>query len=145
MVQLSKKKLDADVGQRIETLYFTLLSCLHAQSDFKNTIIGIMSQIEQDVLARRIAVIFLLIKNMDREHIHSVLKVSHSTILKYAMILANNDSVREHFTLLVHRQKIDHFIREIESFILQPKRYGSDWSANLKERHRFEKEKSAGV
>lgn len=145
MVQLSKKKLDADVSQRIETLFYSVLSCIHTQSDFQHTIIGIMSKIELDVFARRIAVIFLLIKNADREHIHSVLKVSHSTISKYAMILANNTSVREHFTALVHKQKIDLFIRDIEHIIMYPGRIGSSWSANLREKHRFEKEKKAGI
>lgn len=145
MVQLSKKKLEGEISQRINRLFFSLLSTIYSQVDFQNTIIGIMSHIELDILARRIAILLLLIKKVDRDHIHTVLKVSHATISKYAMILANNESVKKRFTSLAQLQNISLFIREIEHFILYPGRIGSDWSSVLKEKNRFHKEKRAGV
>jgi Trp operon repressor len=145
MVQLSKQKLDPDLDRRIHILFYQLLTSIHSQDDFQRTFIGVLSPIELTVLARRMAIFLLLVKKIDREHIHQVLKVSNATISKYAMILENNKDVQKRFDQLADMQHINLFLRQLIQTIFYPGRPYSSWSAALSRKHALEKEKAQGI
>lgn len=145
MVQLSKQKLDPDLDRRIHALFYQILTCIRSHDDFQRTFIGVLSPIELTVLARRMALFLLLVKKIDREHIHQVLKVSNATISKYAMILENNNDVQKRFHQLADMQNINIFLRELIQTILYPGRPYSSWSAALSRQHTLEKEKALSV
>ncbi len=90
MVQLSKREVKPEVQLKMYKLLFEVVGKQKDNRHFTNVLNGILSPIEKLMIAKRVSVLFLLVKKVEWTIICDVLKVSPSTISKCQMILLNN-------------------------------------------------------
>ena len=99
MAQVSKHKLNQQVYTKIFTLFPKFLGRLSRKGQESDAIESLFSRVEQTMIAKRIAISFMLIKGYTYEQISSKLKVSFGTIGKVAEITKKANS---HFTKELH-------------------------------------------
>jgi len=86
MVMISKRYLNEEILLKIYRLFFKVLSRSKSEKDFFMLMEEIFSPTEKVMIAKRIGIIYLLIKKVDHMAINEALKVSTSTITKYAVL-----------------------------------------------------------
>lgn len=143
MTQVSKHRLNQQVYTKIFSLFPKFLGRLSRKGQETEVIEALFSRVEQTMIAKRIAISFMLIKGYTYEQISSKLKVSYGTIGKIAEITKKANS---HFTEeLQNMSKEDSFSDFLNAIgykiavMLPPK--GGNWSTW---RRNIEKSKTAG-
>jgi len=92
MVIVSKKLLNKEVLIKIYRLFFEITSRSDSSEEFLALMEDILSPAEKIMIAKRIGIIFLLIKNVDYKLIKETLKVSTSTIFKYSLLFNQKET-----------------------------------------------------
>lgn len=113
MVQISKRKVKPEVMDKMFTLLFTVMGKQSGEKEFGKIINGLFSPVEKIVIAKRIAVLLLLLKGVDWRDIREILKVSLSSISKSQMILLNNEETKRALTSLIMQNKMGLFFEEL--------------------------------
>jgi len=80
MARISKRKLDDKILEKIFDLFFEIVGKKSSKEDFKNTIVDLLSPIERVMIAKRVAIIYLLMKKINQRSISQALKVSNATV-----------------------------------------------------------------
>ena len=145
MSQLSKRKLKDEVSKQLFELTFSLLGRRKDRGDFQNTLFAILSPSEQLVIAKRIAILYLLIKKIDYAIIRDVLKVSTSTVSKCVMILENSENLSNTLKILVQSNQIKDIFLEAFSEFYSPGTYGVNWKTASKIKKEVERKKREGI
>ena len=142
---LSKRKLKNEVSKQLFELPFSLLGKRKSREDFEQTLFAILSPTERTVIAKRIAVLYLLVKKIDYLVIQDVIKVSTSTISKCSMILSNNSALKKTLQILVKSEEIKNLFQEVFSDIYAPGSYGVNWKNAIKRKNEGERKKIEGI
>lgn len=141
MSQVSKNKLSNKVYEKIFSLFPKFLYRMTSRGKQSELIDSFFTRTEKIVLAKRIAIAFMLVKGYEYRQISSRIKVSTSTILKVSEALKNNPtSVRKELELIASEDAFVEFLDSIGYLLakaLPPK--GGNWSSW---RGRIEKERS---
>lgn len=145
MSQLSKRKLKEEVSKQLFELTFSLLGKRRDRGDFQQTLFAILSPTEQYVLAKRIAVLYLLIKKIDYLIIRDVLKVSTSTISKCVMILENSKNLTKTLQSLAQNNQMKDIFLEAFSDFSSPGSYGISWKNAWRNKKEIERKKREGI
>ncbi len=145
MVQLSRRKVEQDVLEKLFTLFFRIVGKNKDREDFESIIQGVLSPTEKTMIAKRIAIFYLLIKNIDYTIICETLKVSAATVFKFRFILENNSRLVPSFKKIIQNEKIINFLEEIYLTLRGPGVPGVNWSEAWKHVKRFEKRKAQGI
>ena len=82
MSQVSRNPLSKESNYEIQATLWWLLARLNNDSDVGNFLNGLLTKTEKIMLAKRLAVAFLLSKNYNYRDISNALKVSTSTIVR---------------------------------------------------------------
>lgn len=80
MAQVSKRFLSKEVEERILDLFGASLSVLSSKEEVAKFLNDLLTPTEKIMLAKRLATVFMLMKNYDYKEINQVLKVSDPTI-----------------------------------------------------------------
>jgi Trp operon repressor len=83
MVNISKRPVDEKKLFKIYQLFYKIIDQADNKDEFFQLIQEILSPTEQIMIAKRIGVIYLLIKNINKSAITTYLKVSMATVDKY--------------------------------------------------------------
>ena len=86
MVNLTKKYVDEKKLVKINQLMFEILNKADDKDDFLELIKDILSPPEQLMVAKRIAIIYLLIKGVEPSLISKYLKSSRATVAKFSLL-----------------------------------------------------------
>lgn len=131
MTQVSKHKLNQQVYSKIFLLFPKFLGRLSRQGQEIEVVEALFSRVEQTMMAKRIAISFMLIKGYTYEQISSKLKVSYGTIGKIAEV---TKKVGAHFTSelqkIAKEDAFSDFLNAIGyklAVMLPPK--GGNWSS----------------
>lgn len=122
MPRISKYKINDKVLLKIYQLFFRVISKLDNQELFFTITDEILSPTEKIMLAKRIAIIYLLIKKLDQRDIVTLLKVSKSTVSIYAYLFFKQKSKTvEILTNMINKEKILGFLEDlIHDFLVNP-------------------------
>lgn len=82
MTQVSKYPISNDVYERISEIFFKVLICIGTKSEASNFIKDFLTPTEQIMLAKRLAIVFLLERGYDYRSIGRVLRVSLPTVAR---------------------------------------------------------------
>lgn len=145
MVQVSRRKVKEDILEKLFTLFFEIVGRNKDREDFENMIQGVLSSTEKVMVAKRIAIFYLLIKHIDYTVICETLKVSAATVFKFRYVLENNKKVNESFGKIIRNEKILNFLEEIYLTLSEPGVPGVNWSAAWKHKRQFEQKKLRGI
>jgi uncharacterized protein YerC len=80
MTQISRVPLSKNLEEQMFTLFRRVLAELHSESDIADFLDDLLSPTEKIMLGKRLAIAFLLEKGYDQRAIHTILKVSTSTV-----------------------------------------------------------------
>lgn len=92
MVRNSKHPLSEGILLKMYRLFFEIFNRFDSQKNFLDLINDLFTPAEKIMVAKRVGIIYLLIKKVDYRDIAEVLKVSTSTITHYAYIFNNKES-----------------------------------------------------
>ena len=125
MSQVSKNPLSKESNYEIQATLWWLLARLDNDSDIRNFLNGLLTKTEKIMLAKRLAIAFLLSKNYNYRDISDALKVSTATVgkIKEAM-----DKTEGSYELLIKKlekrnelkkleKQFDKFIGKLVSFV----------------------------
>lgn len=113
MVQLSKRKMKPGVQVHMFKLLFDVIGTRENNSVFKSVIRGVFSSTEQLMIAKRVSILFLLVKGVDWSMICTILKVSPSSVSKCHMILINSKVVSDILKKRAARKDMNIFFDEL--------------------------------
>lgn len=118
MTQVSKRPLSKDVQERIFDLFTTSISNIHGTTDVYSFINDLLSPTEQLMLAKRIAISFMLQKGFDQRTVSKTLKVSVTTVNKVNSVLQiSGKGYRRVIQAIVGKDKQREFWNQIEVFL----------------------------
>ena len=114
MVNLSKTQIDDKKLVKVYQLMFEILNKADDKDDFLGIIKDILSPPEQLMVAKRIAIVYLLLKGVDHTTIAKYLKSSRATVAKFSLLFYDKESrligvIGE----LLNQEKISNFFEDL--------------------------------
>lgn len=114
MVHLSKKIINENVLMRIYQLFFEVISRSHSRESFLILLDDILTPTEKIMLAKRIGIIYLLIKEVEQITIAEILKVSTSTVSIYSVKFYKKDAkIIQIIKNMLIKEKVLDFMEDI--------------------------------
>ncbi len=130
MAQVSKRFLAKKVEERILDLFWTSLSSVSTKQDIAFFLEDLLSPTEKLMLAKRLAIAFMLIKGYDYPSINERLKVSDPTIWTVKLNLTHRGKgYRLAIERIMTAEKWNKFWEDLDHFFIQiiPPRLGTNW------------------
>ena len=143
MVNISKRLVDEKELFKIYQLFFKVINQASNKDEFFQLIQDILSPSEQIMISKRIGVIYLLIKNVDKPTITKYLKVSMATVDKY-YFLYYKKKTKLILTIesFLENEKIGHFFEDLFADIfIHPGIYIGHHKLNWEHKKRQEERK----
>ncbi len=115
MVHLSKKYIGEEKLKKVFKLLYEILEDSKDEKEFLETIEEIISPTEQIMIAKRIAIVYLLLKGVRPKDISDYLKVSKSTIAKFNLLFAEKKESRiiKKIKSMLKKEKIANFFDDL--------------------------------
>ncbi|EKE14011.1 MAG: hypothetical protein ACD_12C00715G0001 [uncultured bacterium] len=114
MVNLSKIQIDDKKLVKVYQLMFEILNEADDKDDFLGIIKDILSPPEQLMVAKRIAIIYLLLKGVDHTTIAKYLKSSRATVAKFSLLFYDKESkLIGIIGALLNQEKISNFFEDL--------------------------------
>jgi hypothetical protein len=145
MTRISRNPVKEKVLDKMFYLLFETLGNKYDQEEFSQVIYELLSPTERIMIAKRVAIIFLLMKDIDYFSISQVLKVSSSTIANYHTVLLSSKGVVESLKSIVRNEKVANFLEETWLEFSRPGKPGVNWSNAWKTKNELERKKREGI
>lgn len=146
MARVSKYKLRDDVLEKLFSLFFEIIGNQDDQNEFNKIINGVFSYNERIVFAKRIAIIYLLLKDIDFHNICMALNVSSATVAKFKLLIVNKqDGLIKAFDTIIFRDKTREIIDDFFNTIFAPGKYGVNWKTAWERKRESERKKQFGI
>jgi len=146
MIHISRRPIKPEVLERVFGLIFVMLGRRRDKGEFETVITALFSKTEKIMIGKRLAVYFLLVKNIAWTDIVDTLKVSVSLISKCAMTLQNNAAFER---VVIAMAKHDIFIVQMEdlinSLIANPGYSLSNWKNAWRRKKDTQRKKNIGI
>jgi len=122
MVNISKKKLSSETLEKIFRLFLEVMSRSLDSGEFLECANEIFSPSEKIMMAKRITIIYLLVKGIDQLTVADVLKVSTATVAKFAMLNFKQESrLIELMKSMMKKEKVLNFLEDlVTDLFIQP-------------------------
>jgi len=122
MVRNSHYLIKEKVLIGIYRLFFEVISKGKNKQDFFHILDEIISPSEKLMLAKRVAIIYLLTKNTGVREIVDTLKVSTATVAKYVLLFSNKESKLNRIlkTILNSREMRNYLLDIFSELFIQP-------------------------
>lgn len=145
MTRISKFKIRDSVFTTIFDLFFEVVGKNYSRAEFKRLIKDLFSPVERVMIAKRIGIIYLLLKGVDQRSISNTLKVSTATVSRYNIITDQNDGVRKIFQSVLRNRKKALILKEMFNALFPSGYYGVNWSSAKRREFEVAREKSEGL
>jgi len=98
------------------------------------------------MFAKRIAIIYLLLKNIDFHNICMALNVSTATVAKFKLLIIDkHDGLIKAFDNIIFRDKTKEIIDDFFNTIFAPGKYGVNWKLAWERKRESERRKRYGI
>lgn len=145
MTRISQFKVDDDILEKIFSLFFEVISKDKDEKEFQNIIHDLLSPAERIMIAKRVAIFYMLMKKLDYYNIAKSLKVSPSTIAKFNLVKENSRGIISALKKTVRNEKIINFFEELILDLRRPGKYGVNWKNAWEDKIAYEKRKEKGI
>lgn len=146
MTNISKRPVDEKKLFKLYELFFEVINNAEDKDEFMELIRDILTPIEQIMIAKRIAIIYLLVKNVDQTVIVNHIKVSRSTVSRFKLLFYNKKTkliiVIESF---LRNEKVSHFFEDLFADIFTHVGYYPDQQLKWQHEKRKEERKMIDV
>ncbi|MDO8443851.1 MAG: Trp family transcriptional regulator [Candidatus Azambacteria bacterium] len=118
MSQVSRNPLSKESNYEIQATLWWLLARLDNDSDIRNFLNSLLTKTEKIMLAKRLAIAFLLNKNYSQRDISDALKVSTSTVCRIKEVMDKTEGDYEIFIKkLEKRSELKKLEKQFDKFI----------------------------
>lgn len=146
MARVSKYKLRDDVLEKLFGLFFEIIGNQDDKNEFDEIVNGVFSYNERVMFAKRIAIIYLLLKNIDFHNICMALNVSSATVAKFKLLIQNKqEGLIRAFDNIIFRDKTKEIIDDFFNTIFAPGKYGVNWKIAWERKRESERKKQFGI
>lgn len=145
MVRLSRFKLNDEQLEKLFSLFFQIVGRNKNKTEFQKIITDVLSPTERIMIAKRIAIMYLLMKQIDHRTICFVLKVSTATVAKFALIIEKSVGVVPLFKKMLMNEKIVDFFQDVFNSFFAPGVPGVNWKAAWERKIDRERKKAFGI
>jgi len=147
MVNISSNSLPEDILNKIYELLLYLLRKGGNQENFFTIMNEFFSPKEKILFAKRITIIYLLLKGISQNNICKAINVSNGTVSKYSLYLTNNDlKIVKLIKILAKKEKIFQTIDNLlADFFIQPGIKIGHWDLYWKHKRKKYREKTYGI
>lgn len=142
---VSKNPLDKEILEKLFNLFFEVIGKSKNQNEFKQIINEVLSSTERIMIAKRIAIFYLLRKGVEYRIICNVLKVSASTVFKFRFFLQENSKTVFVINKILRNEKVTEFLEEIILTLYVPGTPGISWSQARIAKFKSEQKKIRGI
>lgn len=143
MSRISKQPVNEELLTKIFKLFYEVFSRYDGQEDFLSIIDDILSPTEKIMLAKRLAIIYLLIKKVDYRDITETLKVSSATVTFYSAMFYKKDSrVANIISNMLKKEKVLNFLDDFfADIMIKPGIYKGHWQLYWDQKRKQENRK----
>ncbi len=145
MVRNSRFVLSDDLLEKIFDLFFEVMGNTSSKNEFRKIFFDLLTPAERIMLAKRVAIIYLLMKKIEYYNICDRLKVSSATVSKIALLMEKSDGIVPAFKQIVKIDKVKIFLEEIFNNIFAPGKIGVNWKIAWENKINLEKKKTFGI
>lgn len=145
MIRISYFKIKEEDYNKIFLIFYKVIGETEDKDEFNRILIDLLTPAERIMLIKRIAIIYLLLKDIDYLTICKVLKVSNGTVSKYRLLMEDSKGIVPVIKKMIKNEKIWLFFEEIFSQIFYPGRPGINWTAAWEMRNALERKKERGL
>jgi uncharacterized protein YerC len=145
MIRISYLKIKEGDYNKIFTIFYKIIGETENKDEFSRILIDLLTPAERIMLIKRIAVIYLLLKEVDYLTICEVLKVSNGTVSKYKLLIEDSKGIVPVIKKMIKSEKVWLFFEEIFSQIFYPGRPGINWTAAWEMKNALERKKERGL
>lgn len=147
MTRISRARLSDEIWIRIYQLFFEVIAQIKTKKTFNEAMEDIFSPTERIMVAKRIAIIYLLLKNVPQLLIAKTLKVSSATVSRYAVLIENRqEGLRKIISLMMKKEKVLDFLNDVfADLFIQPGIKIGHWDLYWQHKKRKERKKSSGL
>ncbi|MFA6016625.1 MAG: Trp family transcriptional regulator [Patescibacteria group bacterium] len=145
MVRISYFKIREEDYNKIFSIFYKVIGETESKAEFNHILIDLLTPAERIMLIKRIAIIYLLLKDIDYLTICKVLKVSNGTVSKYRLLMEDSKGIVPVIKKVIKSEKVWLFFEEIFSQIYYPGKIGINWSAAWEMRNALERKKERGL
>lgn len=146
MTRISRLPVEDKVLEKLYSLMFAVVGSMDEEEEFAQIINELLSPTEKIMVAKRVAIIYLLMKKIDYFNISNVLKVSSTTIAKFHSMINKRKAITNSLKIIVKSEKAKDFFKKL--FIdlqRKPGTYGVDWKSAWQRKIDYEKHKERGI
>lgn len=145
MVRMSKYKVSKDVLDKTFSLFIEILIRSKNKTHIHQILFDILSPVERLMLAKRIAIMYLVRKGIDYYSICNTLKVSTTTIAKYVYLLERSVGIKTTLDSIMRDKDMKLLFKDLLGTLYKPGQYGINWkSANMLQND-LKKQKERGI
>jgi len=145
MVRISYLQIQAQDYEKIFAIFYKVLGETENKDEFNKILFDLLTPAERIMIIKRIAIIYLLLKEIDYRMICKALKVSNTTVNKYKLSLERSEGIVPVLKNMVKHEKVWLFFEEIFSNIFYPGRPGINWTAAWEMKLALERKKERGL
>jgi len=145
MPPLSKSRVENYVLEKLFDLFFEIIGNNDDKEEFEKIIYDVLSPVERIMIAKRVAIFYMLMKKLDYYNIAKSLKVSPSTIAKFNLVKENSRGIVSALKGTVRNEKIINFFEELILELRRPGKYGINWKDAWQEKIDHERKKEKGI
>lgn len=137
MGRVSSRRINPEIEERIFEVFWAYLANLRNAEGIHEFLLSLLSQTEQVMLAKRLAIAILLSKNYNYEQIDETLKVSKATIAtiqrQISMGAPGYEKALRQITTSENQEKLINNFEKLFIKLSPPKSYGSpSWQSKSK-------------
>lgn len=145
MVRNSRFILSNDLLEKIFDLFAEVMGNTSSRSEFKKIFFDLLTPAERIMLAKRVAIIYLLMKKIEYYNICDRLKVSSATVSKIALLMEKSEGIVPSFKQIVKIDKVKIFLEEVFNNIFAPGKVGVNWKIAWENKNKLENKKTFGI
>lgn len=145
MIRISYLKIKEQDYVKIFSIFYKVLGETNNKDEFNKILFDLLTPAERVMIIKRIAVIYLLLKEIDYRMICKALKVSNTTVNKYKLSMERSEGIVPALKNIVQQEKVWLFFEEIFSQIFYPGRPGINWKAAWELKLEIERKKKRGL
>lgn len=145
MVRISPYKIGPEAYEKVFAVFYEVVGKDREREEFNDILRELLSPAERIMIVKRIAIIYLLMKNIDYETICEVLKVSNSTVSKYRLLMEDSRGIVPALKGLVGMEKIALAFEELFNELFAPGIYGINWKAAWERKRNLQRKKEEGI
>jgi len=145
MIRISYLQIKAQDYEKIFSIFYKVLGETENKEEFNKILFDLLTPAERIMLIKRIAIIYLLLKEIDYRMICKALKVSNTTVNKYKLSLERSEGIVPVLKNMVKHEKVWLFFEEIFSQIFYPGRPGINWTAAWEMKLALERKRERGL